>query len=80
VTSNKIFGSPTGIQVLTPVAAIQGNSITKSTTGFDFQCFADPNVHSNIIMDTGTALNSVPSAIVPRDTYFNVGRIRAGGC
>jgi len=80
VTSNKIFGSPTGIQLLTSVAAIQSNSITKSTTGVDFQCGADPNVRSNIIMDTGTALNSVPSAIAPRDAYFNVGTIRAGGC
>jgi hypothetical protein len=80
VTSNKIFGSPTGIRLMTSVAAVQNNTITKSPIGIDFQCNADPNVFSNIITDAGTGLNSVPSAIGPRDTYFNVGTIRAGGC
>jgi len=81
VTSNKISGMATkGIVVETLRAAIQSNTIAKSTIGIDFQCNANPNVHSNIITDAGTGLNFVPAAIGPRDTFFNVGTIRTGGC
>lgn len=80
VTSNKIFGSARGIIFFASVPAIQSNTITNSKIGIDFACNADPNVHSNIIMDAGTALNLVPSAITTSNTYFNVGTIRTGGC
>jgi hypothetical protein len=82
VTSNKIFGSNTGISLSTfALATIQSNSITKSRIGIEFQCNFSPNVHSNIVTESGTALDSVPSAIsTSGNTYFNVGTIRTGGC
>jgi len=80
VTSNNIFGSATGIEFFMSVPTIQGNTITNSRVGIDFVCNADPNVHSNIINDVGTALKLVPSAIATSNKYFNVGTIRTGGC
>jgi hypothetical protein len=82
VTSNKIFGSNTGISLSTfALATIQSNSITKSRIGIEFQCNFSPNVISNIVTESGTALDSVASAIsTSGNTYFNVGTIRTGGC
>ena len=80
LTSNKIVGNPTGIILSSSGAAIQGNTITNSTVGIDFGCNADPHVHSNIIMDAGTALGSVPAELATSNTYVTVGTIRAGGC
>lgn len=79
VTSNKIFGSQTGILVLaSSVAAIQ-NTITDSLVGIDLFCSANANVHSNIFTDVGTALHFVPSATATRNNaYFNVDTIRTG--
>src|SRR5215469_9477749 len=78
VSSNKIFRSVTGIVLGTSIAAIQSNSITDSNVAIDFSCSANPNVHSNIITDAGTALNRVPSAVATSNRYFNVGTIRTG--
>lgn len=78
VTSNKIFGSQTGILVLaSSVAAIQ-NTITDSLVGIDLFCSANAKVHSNIFTDVGTALHFVPSATATPNTYFNVDTIRTG--
>lgn len=80
VTSNRIFATGTGINLQTSVAPIESNSITDSRVGIDFICSANPNVHSNIITDAGTALSRVPSAVATSNTYFNVGTIRNGSC
>lgn len=76
-TANKIFGSSTGISVYSNLATVKSNTITNSTVGIDFQCTFS-NVLSNIIMESGTALNTVPMGLASPNTYFNVGNIRTG--
>jgi hypothetical protein len=79
VTSNQIFGGAQGVQLGTSsVAAVQNNSITHSEIGIEFNCVADPNVHSNVITDAGTGVDQVPSAISTSNTYFNVGTVHSG--
>ena len=81
VTSNKIFGSTTGILSFTSVPAIQSNTITDSPIGIDLFCNANSNVHSNILTDVGIALYRLLPAMDTSNTYFNVGTIRArDGC
>lgn len=82
VTSNKVFGGGLGggIQTASPAAVIRGNTITNATVGIAFFCTADPNVQSNIIIDAGTGVGEVPSAIATSNTYINVGVIRTPGC
>jgi hypothetical protein len=83
VTSNKIINtnsnnSSVGILLFTSVATVQGNVITNANAGIDFSCAANPNVHSNIIMDAASAVVNVPSAINTINSYANVGTIRSG--
>lgn len=94
VTSNKILGSARGIDVETSVAAIERNTIAGScpncgigtTIGIAFNCSVDRLVQSNIVMDTVTGFDSVPSLITKlittRNGYFNVNTISTGfpGC
>jgi len=81
VTSNKIFSSKYfGIDLGTPVAAVQSNTIMNTAIGITFSCMANPNVHSNTIVDTGTGLANVPTAIASPNSYYSVTTIRTGGC
>ena len=81
VTSNKIINTNSnnsiGILLYTSVATVQGNVITNANAGIDFSCFANPNVHSNIIMDAASGVVNVPSAINTVNSYANVGTIRS---
>jgi len=66
--------------MFTQLATIQSNSIINSAVGIEFRCSNHTGVDFNIIMEVGTALDSVPDAIsTVANTYFNVGTIRSGG-
>jgi hypothetical protein len=83
VTSNKIINtdsnnSSIGISLFTSVATVQGNVITNANAGIGFNCTANPNVHSNTIMDAASGVVNVPSAINTTNSYANVGTIRSG--
>jgi parallel beta-helix repeat protein len=82
ITSNKVFSSTMqGILIAAPhLPAIQSNTIVGNLVGIEFFCQADPNVHSNTILDTTTGLSHVPTAIVSTNSYFSVDTIRTGGC
>lgn len=77
-TSNKIFGSNTGISVFSNLATVKSNTITNSTIGIEFQCTSS-TVQFNTIMESGTALDTVPTGLASPNTYFSVGTIRTGG-
>jgi hypothetical protein len=79
ITFNKILNvSSVGIDVSTSAAAIQGNNITNTSVGIDFECNANPNVRSNTIMDATNGIAHVPSSVVTPNMYFSVGTIRSG--
>jgi hypothetical protein len=76
LTSNKIFGSGTGILVTTPTGSAQNNTITQSQAGIEFNCVSNPNVHSNTIMNVVTGIDKVPGNLTISNTYFSAGTIR----
>jgi hypothetical protein len=81
VVSNTIANSvQSGISLEGLPATIQGNTITGSPVGIEFNCTDDPNVRSNAISDVGIGLDRVPSETVSSNSYFNVPTIRQGGC
>jgi len=81
ISGNKIFGNTLyGIQVLTSVALVKGNTITGGPVGIEFACYANPNVMSNIITDAATGTDQVPSGVSTSNSYFDVGSLRTGGC
>jgi hypothetical protein len=80
-TSNKIYdtcpagavaGSCRGIQVNTPVPAVQKNTITNSTVGIEFNCVANPNVNSNTITDATIGLDQIPTGTTSTNSFFDV--------
>ena len=84
VTSNKSVTNNQGIvlEIGVGAAAVQGNSITNSTIGIEFNCNPDPNVHSNIISDTFEGIQQFPNYLAfPSNKYFNVGvEVVPSGC
>lgn len=84
VTSNTIYntlgGYGIGIVATSGVAPVTDNKITLSPIAIDLNCTAGDNVHSNTILDATLALIDVPTGILSRNTYYNVGGIGSGGC
>jgi hypothetical protein len=79
VSSNKIWGSATAVDVFGSVT-VQSNSIFNSQTAINFECEATPTVSSNTINGAVTGLASVPVSVGSSNTYVNVGTIRTSGC
>lgn len=85
ITSNTIYntlgGYGIGILVNTAGAPVTGNIVAQSPFGILLNCTAGKNVHSNTILDATIGLYEVPNgAVLPVNTYYNVGRINGGGC
>jgi Right handed beta helix region len=80
VESNTILDDQYAIALLTAAAVVKNNHITNASEGgIDFGCYADPNVHSNIITDAFIGVKGVPAVVSTTNTYFGVATIR-GGC
>jgi len=85
-TGNKIYdtcpggtsSSCQGIQINSAVPAVQGNTIFNSPVGIEFNCIANPNVHSNTITDGTTGLDQVPAGIASLNSFYDVFTERAG--
>jgi parallel beta-helix repeat protein len=84
-TGNKIYascpagavaGSCRGIQINTLVPAVQNNTIINSPIGIDFNCVANPNVHSNTITDGTTGLAQVPVGTTSTNTFYGVSKTK----
>jgi hypothetical protein len=79
VTSNKImFSSVNAIDLGSAVATVSGNSITAAPVGVEFNCNANPHVHSNTINDAATGVDKVPAGVTTPNTYVNVAAIKTG--
>jgi Periplasmic copper-binding protein (NosD) len=84
-TGNKIYdscpagavaGSCRGIQVNSAVPAVQDNTIINSPIGIEFNCVANPNVHSNTITNSTTGLAQVPAGTTSTNALYGVFRTR----
>lgn len=77
ITGNKIRDGGSGILLQAAGSPIKSNTITHTSVGIEFNCFADTNVHSNTISDSGTAVDNIPSGTATSNSYFNVATIRS---
>lgn len=79
VTSNHILNCITGIVISGNGASIKSNSIISTSGAIEFDCTTGNTVGANIINDTATGLDRVPSGFSGVNTFYNVDT-RTTGC
>jgi len=80
VTSNQILNCITGIVIGVGPATIKTNGIVSTSGAIEFDCTTGNTVTGNIINDTATGLDRVPSGFTGSNTFYNVGTRITDGC
>jgi hypothetical protein len=78
VISNQILNCITGIAIGTGTATIKTNGIVSTSGAIEFDCTTDNSVTGNVINDTATGLDRVPSGFTGSNTFYNVTQIKTG--
>jgi hypothetical protein len=81
ITSNHISNSGSnGINLQTGGVTVKSNIITKVPIGIEFACNTDNTVSGNTINGAVIGTDMVPAAFSGVNTFYNVHKVRTGGC
>jgi hypothetical protein len=69
------YPGSSGIDIFTSSATVQDNKIANNDIGIEFNC-NNATVSGNTINDAAIGIDSVPSSLAVRNTYFNVDTVQ----